>query len=63
MAMVFDVYNLARSADAGSILWTITVAVFLTSVIYLTIPWLTPPLENRSYGFLFVVLAIVFIFA
>lgn len=63
MAMVFDVYDLARSADSGSILWTITVAVFLTCVLYLAIPWLTPPLENRSYGFLFVIIAVILIFS
>lgn len=62
MAMVFDVYHLARSAAVSSILWTISVAVFVTCVIYLAIPWLTPPLENRSYGFVFVIVAVVLVF-
>jgi exopolysaccharide biosynthesis polyprenyl glycosylphosphotransferase len=59
MANVFDVYSLARSADPGSSFWAAAGAAGLTSLVYLGIPWLTPPLANRSYGILFIFVAVV----
>ena len=59
MANVFDVYNLARSADPGHSFWATAGAAGLTGFIYLGIPWLTPPLANRSYGVLFIFFAVV----
>jgi exopolysaccharide biosynthesis polyprenyl glycosylphosphotransferase len=59
MANVFDVYSLARSADPGYSFWAAAGAAGLTSLVYLGIPWLTPPLANRSYGILFIFVAVV----
>jgi len=61
MAVAFDAYNLARAAAPAYGYWAIAAAVALTGVVYLAIPWLTPPLENRSYGFIFVSLAVVMV--
>jgi len=58
MGNIFDVYSLARSADAGSIFFSVAGAVFLADLLYLGIPWLTPPLANRSYGILFIMFSL-----
>jgi exopolysaccharide biosynthesis polyprenyl glycosylphosphotransferase len=52
-ASIFDVYNLARAASTTYGMRAAAAAAGLTSVVYLMIPWLTPTLVNRSYGFLF----------
>ncbi len=59
MAVAFDAYNLARAAAPAYGYWAIAAAVTLTGIVYVAIPWLTPPLENRSYGFIFVTSAVV----
>jgi len=59
MASVFDIYNLARAADPNYGLWSVIGAVSVTSVLYVLIPWLTPPLVNRTQPFLFFALAVI----
>jgi exopolysaccharide biosynthesis polyprenyl glycosylphosphotransferase len=59
MSAVFDIYNLARAASASASMTAVMATAVLTSVIYLVIPWLTPPIVNRSQGFLFVVFSAV----
>ncbi len=60
-ASIFDVYNLARAASTTHGMRAASAAAGLTSIFYLTIPWLTPSLTNRSYGFLFAASSIVLI--
>ena len=57
-AALFDVYNLARAASSIYSARASGSAALLTSLTYLAIPWLTPTLVNRSYGFMFVLLAV-----
>ena len=52
-ASIFDVYNLARAASTTYGVRAAGAAAGLTSLFYLLIPWLTPSIVNRSYGFLF----------
>lgn len=52
-ALVFDLYDLARSASLSAILPNITLAVLGTGLVYAFIPKLTPPLESRSTVLLF----------
>ena len=47
---VLDVYNLARAASTSSILASVGSAALLTTLLYLTIPWLSPPILRRSYA-------------
>ena len=61
LATVFQVYELARAADPGYGVLTSATAAALTSLIYITIPWLTPPFENRSQAYLLIVLSTVLI--
>lgn len=61
VATLFQLYDLSRAADPTVGVVIAAGAAGLTSLIYLTIPWLTPPIENRSQGFLFVVLSVVVI--
>ncbi|MCX6032006.1 MAG: sugar transferase [Chloroflexi bacterium] len=56
-ANVLDLYNLARAASGTAIVGASALAALLTALAYLMIPWLTPPLANRSYGAGFVLLA------
>jgi exopolysaccharide biosynthesis polyprenyl glycosylphosphotransferase len=57
-ATLFDAYNLARAASTVYSARAVASAAVLTSLTYLAIPWLTPTLVNRSYGFAFVLLAV-----
>ena len=53
VAFVFDVYDLARSASTTNIVRNISLAAVTTALIYTLIPWLTPPLQNRTLLFVF----------
>ncbi len=59
VATIFDAYNLARAASTTFGLYAAAASAGVTSLIYLAIPWLTPALENRAQGFIFVLLATV----
>ncbi|MDX1614266.1 MAG: sugar transferase [Candidatus Promineifilaceae bacterium] len=59
VASVLDIYNLEVAANPGLGGWVVVRAVAFTTIAYLAIPWLTPPLQNRSQGFLFVLLATI----
>lgn len=61
MAAVFDVYNLVRAASTSCSVRATLGAAAGSAGIYLLIPWLTPPLQNRSQGFLFVSFAVLFV--
>lgn len=63
MATIFDVYNLARAASTTYSVRAVLGASAFAGILYLFIPWLTPPLQNRSQAFLFVSLAILFVVA
>lgn len=52
-AFIFDVYNLARSASTTNIVRNIGFAALTTVLLYTLIPWLTPPLQNRTLLFVF----------
>ncbi len=56
VATVLDIYNLARAASTSTILSSAGSAALISAVVYLLIPWLTPPILRRSYGFGFVAL-------
>lgn len=58
-ASVLDVYDLARSASATAILGPIVLAVLGATLFYLSIPWLTPPIQSRSYGFGLIALGMI----
>ena len=60
-ASIFDIYNLARAASTTYGMRASGAAAGLTSIVYLMIPWLTPSLTNRSYGFLFAASSIILI--
>ena len=51
VATALDLYNLARSASTSSIIGSTGAAVLVTGLIYVLIPWLTPPITARSYVF------------
>jgi len=51
IATVLDLYNLARAASVSAIIASAGSAALATTVIYLAIPWLTPPILRRSYAF------------
>jgi exopolysaccharide biosynthesis polyprenyl glycosylphosphotransferase len=55
VATLFRLYDLSRAADPTIGVLSAAGAAGFTSLIYLTIPWLTPPIVNRSQGFIFVV--------
>jgi exopolysaccharide biosynthesis polyprenyl glycosylphosphotransferase len=59
IAAIFNVYDLSLASMVNQSLWLTTGAAGLTALIYLTIPWLTPPIENRSQGFIFVAVAVL----
>lgn len=50
-AVFFDCYNLARSANVSAILRNIILAAFVTMLVYIFIPVLTPPLQSRGLLF------------
>ncbi len=62
-AALFNVYNLARAASTTYSMKAIAMAGGLTSLTYLLIPWFTPTLVNRSQGFIFVFLSLLFLLA
>ena len=53
---VLDVYNLARAASTSAIIAGAGSAAFIGAILYLAIPWLTPPILRRSYALGFVTL-------
>jgi exopolysaccharide biosynthesis polyprenyl glycosylphosphotransferase len=55
---LFDLYDLARAASTTYSLRAAVPAAALTAVTYLAIPWFTPTLANRTYGFAFLVLSV-----
>jgi FlaA1/EpsC-like NDP-sugar epimerase len=55
---LFDLYDLARAASTTYSLRAAVPAAALTAVTYLAIPWFTPTLANRTYGFAFLVLCV-----
>jgi exopolysaccharide biosynthesis polyprenyl glycosylphosphotransferase len=57
-AFIFDVYDLARAASMSYSLRASAPAALLAGILYLAIPWLTPPIQNRTQGFLFLFLAV-----
>lgn len=61
VATIFDIYDLARAASTTDSIGGAVSASTVSSLIYLSIPWLTPPVENRSQAFIFVALSIALI--
>lgn len=61
IATLFRLYDLSRAADPAMGVIIAGGAAGLTSLIYLTIPWLTPPIGNRSQGYIFVIISVVLI--
>jgi len=59
VAIIFNVYDLARASSTTYSLWAIASATGFTSLIYISIPWLTPPIENRSQAYIFVGLSVI----
>lgn len=60
IATIFDIYNLARAGSSTYSLQSTAATAALSSFIYVWIPWLTPPIQNRTQAFLFILLAILF---
>lgn len=56
LGTVLDVYNLTRAASTSSILASVGIAAFLSALLHLMIPWLSPPVLYRTYAFGFVLL-------
>lgn len=56
---VLDIYNLARAASTTGILANVGSAALMTTLIYLAIPWLTPPILRRMYALALVGLSTV----
>lgn len=56
---VFDIYNLARSASTSSILANVGLTALVGGLVYLFIPWLTPPMHSRSYAYGFLLISTV----
>lgn len=54
---VLDVYDLARSSSTTSIMASAGSAALVSALLYLAIPWLTPPILHRIYALGFVLLA------
>ncbi len=53
---ILDIYSLPRAASTTTIIASAGSAALVTTVLYLMIPWLTPPILHRSYAIGFVVL-------
>ncbi len=47
---VLDIYNLARAASTSAIIASAGSAALVTTLVYLAVPWLTPPIIHRSYA-------------
>jgi exopolysaccharide biosynthesis polyprenyl glycosylphosphotransferase len=61
VSIIFDIYDLALSASTTNILRNVSLAVLLTTGVYLLTPWLTPPLLARSYAFVFVAMSVTLV--
>lgn len=48
--VVLDIYNLARAAHTSSIIASAGAVTLLSTVSYLAVPWLTPPILHRAYA-------------
>ena len=46
---VLDIYNLARVVSKTNIITNIGMAAILTTLLYLAVPWFSPPVERRVY--------------
>jgi exopolysaccharide biosynthesis polyprenyl glycosylphosphotransferase len=57
LGAALDVYDLARSASTTQSILYAGLAALLTGLLYLAIPWLTPPLGRRLQAFGFVALS------
>ena len=57
VSAIFDVYDLARAASLGFSLRAAMPAAAVTAMFYSGIPWLTPPIEQRSQAFSFILIA------
>ena len=58
-ATFFDCYNLARAASTTATIRNTTLAIVVTVVVYILIPYLTPPLSSRGMWFYFASFALV----
>ncbi len=56
---VLDLYDLARAASGSAIMLNASIAVGLTVAAYVATPWLTPPVQARSYAYGFAVMSLV----
>ncbi len=54
-----DLYNPVRAASTATIVINSGIAGLLTGLIYVAIPWLTPPLQRRFYVFGFIGLTVI----
>jgi exopolysaccharide biosynthesis polyprenyl glycosylphosphotransferase len=60
---VLDIYNLARSASTTNIMASAGLATLSGAFLYLSIPWLTPPVVTRTYALGFVLLTTLTVMA
>jgi len=58
---ILDIYNLARAASTTTIIGSAGIASLLTGLLYLFIPWLTPPILSRSYAYGFLLISTVMV--
>jgi len=56
-ALFFDVYDLARAASTTNTVTSAGSAALVTVLVYILIPWFSPPLESRTLIFVFAILA------
>ncbi len=59
IGVALDIYNPIRAASVTQNLLYVGLAVLLAGLLYLAIPWLTPPLGRRLQAFGFLLLALV----
>ncbi len=59
VGQTLDLYNPIRAASVSAIMVNSSLAGLLTSVLYIAIPWLTPPPERRFFVFGFVGLTVI----
>lgn len=50
LGTVLDIYNLARAASTTSILANVGITALLSTILYLAIPWFSPPILYRRYA-------------
>jgi exopolysaccharide biosynthesis polyprenyl glycosylphosphotransferase len=60
-ATFFDCYNLARAASTTATVRNATLAIIATVIVYILIPYLTPPLISRGMWFYFAGFALVLV--